>query len=53
MPQALSTSKNPVGVEEEPLTLIEQEGKFEDWFFKLYLPAIVVLFIVGSIILLS
>ena len=52
MPQAHSTSNNAVGVE-EPLALIEQEGKFEDWFFKLYLPAIVVLFIFGSFVLLS
>lgn len=53
MPQALFTSKTPVGVEEEPLALIEREGKFEDWFFKLFLPAVVALFIIGSVILLS
>lgn len=51
MSQASPTSV-PVNVEKS-LTLIEQEGKGEDWFFKLYLPAVIVLFIVGSIILLS
>ena len=51
MPQK-NTSSIKTGVEES-IALIEQEGKAEDWFFKLALPAVVLLFIVGSIILLS
>ena len=46
------TSNVPVGIE-KPFALIEREGKIEDWFFKLYLPAIVVLFVFGSFVLLS
>ena len=46
-------SRSFTSTTEEQFALIEQKEKTEDWFFKLIIPAVFLLWIIGSFILLS
>jgi len=46
-------SRSSISNIEEQFALIEQREKIEDWFFRLMIPAVFLLWIIGSIILLS